>query len=47
MGFEFHWKNKEANFGLTEEKEIDGGAHFTVEIILRYNKKFSSVETLT
>ena len=40
MGFEFHWKNKEANFGLPEEKEINGGTHFTVEIILRHNKKF-------
>ena len=40
MAFEFVWKNKEANFGLPEEKEIDGGTHFTIEIILKHNGKY-------
>ncbi len=43
MEFEFNWKNKEANFGLPAEKEIDGGTHFTIEIILRHRDKFIAV----
>ena len=38
--FEFYWKNKEANFGLPAEKEIDGGTHFTMEIILKHGGKY-------
>ncbi len=43
MTFEFHWKNKEANFGTPAEKEIDGGMHFTIEILLARGKKFLMV----
>src|SRR3989344_1646917 len=40
MPFEFNFKKKEANFGKPEEKEIDGGTHLTIEIILRHKGKF-------
>jgi len=43
MAFEFHWKNKEANFGLPAEKEVDGGTHFTIEIILKHGGKYVMV----
>jgi len=37
---QFNWDNKEANFGLPERREIDGGTHFTVENILRYKEEY-------
>ena len=43
MEFEFNWQNKEANFGLPETKEIDGGTHFTIEMMLRHAGKFVMV----
>lgn len=43
MAFEFHWTNKEANFGAPAEKEIDGGTHFTMEIFLKHKGKFVMV----
>lgn len=43
MAFEFHWENNEANFGLPETKEIDGGTHFTIEMVLRHGGKFVAV----
>lgn len=43
MASGFHWRNKEANFGQPEEKEIDGGTHFTIEIILKHKGKFIMV----
>lgn len=43
MAFEFHFPNKEANFGLPEEREVDGGTHFTIEIWLKHKGKFVMV----
>jgi len=43
MGFEFNWRNKEANFGMPSQKEVDGGTHFTIEIILKSDDKFVMV----
>ena len=40
MGFEYNWKNKEANFGPPEPKEVPGGTHITFEIILRKGDTF-------
>ena len=39
----FHWNHKEANFGAPQKKEIDGGTHFSIEIILIYHKKYVAV----
>ena len=43
MDFEFNWKNKEANFGVPSSKEVDGGTHFTIEIILKNKDKYLMV----
>ena len=40
MGFDYHWKNKEANFGPPLEKEVKGGTHITFEIILKSGEKY-------
>ena len=40
MNFEYNWKNKEANFGPPEPKQISGGTHITFEIILKKEDKF-------
>ena len=43
MVFEFHWTNKEANFGPPDEHEINMGTHFTIEIMLKHKGKFVAV----
>ena len=43
MTFEFSWTNKEANFGVPAQKEVDGGTHFTIEIILKNKSKYVMV----
>lgn len=40
MNFEYIWKHKEANFGLPEAKQIPGGTHITLEIILKKDREF-------
>ncbi|MDP3784644.1 MAG: hypothetical protein Q8R12_01020 [bacterium] len=40
MTFEYHWTNREANFGPPMPNQIPGGAHISLEIILRYNNNF-------
>lgn len=35
MGFEYHWKNKEASFGPPIATGVPGGTHITFEIILK------------
>ena len=40
MGFEYNWKNKEANFGPTIPKQVNGGTHITFEIILKKDNQF-------
>ena len=40
MAFEYNWKNKEANFGPPISKQVNGGTHITIEIILKKGKKY-------
>lgn len=40
MGFEYNFKNNEANFGPPTPKQIDGGTHIAFEIILKKDNKF-------
>jgi len=40
MTFEYNWKNKEANFGPPLDKEVKGGTHVTMEIILKKGNKY-------
>ncbi len=40
MSFDYNWKNKEANFGPPLKEQVDGGAHITLEIILKLNNKY-------
>lgn len=40
MSFGYVWKNKEANFGRPLERPVKGGAHITVEIVLKYRGKY-------
>ena len=40
MGFNYNWKNKEANFGKPLKKQVSGGTHITFEIILKRGSKF-------
>ncbi len=40
MTFEYTWKNNEANFGPPLQKQVEGGAHITVEIILKKGNKY-------
>jgi len=40
MPFEYVWRNQEANFGKPVEKEVNGGTHITIEIVLRKDDKF-------
>lgn len=40
MGFEYVWKNNEANFGPPLERQVEGGAHVTFEILLKKGGKY-------
>ena len=40
MTFNYVWKNKEANFGKPLKYQVNGGAHITFEIILKYKGKY-------
>ena len=44
MGFEYHWENKEANFGPPIKKQVPGGSHITLEIILKKGNKYIEAE---
>mgnify|MGYP001562137562 FL=1 len=40
MSFNYIYKNNEANFGKPLRKQIKGGMHITIEIILKKGNKF-------
>ena len=40
MAFKYHWKNKEASFGLPIETGVPGGTHITFEIILKKDGRY-------
>lgn len=40
MSFKYIWKHKEANFGAPLEKQVEGGTHITLEIILKKGNRY-------
>ncbi len=40
MVFQYSWSHNEANFGPPVEKQIGGGMHISVEIVLQYQGRF-------
>lgn len=40
MGFKYIFKNKEASFGKPLKHGVKSGTHITIEIILKWNKKY-------
>jgi len=40
MKFEYNWKNNEANFGPPVPRQVPGGVHITLEIVLKYRGKY-------
>ena len=40
MKFQYHWKNKEANFGPPIEIEVPNGTHISAESILKFEGKY-------
>jgi len=46
MSLKYIWKNKEANFGKPLKYQIKGGAHFTFEIILKWNGKYIALRNV-
>ncbi len=40
MEFKYNWQNSEANFGPPISREVDGGTHITLDILLTKDEKY-------
>ncbi len=40
MKYRYKWEQNEANFGKPIKKQVTGGTHITLELILKYGNKF-------
>ena len=40
MGFAYHWKRGEANFGPPIEEQVPGGTHITFEVVLTMDGQY-------